>query len=82
MTLTRTLNRLGGVKGKRTPAQVAADAKRTGRPPLPAKERRNYVANVRITEAERREFERQARVHGLTLSEVLMLPWRKEGRRP
>ena len=82
MTLTHTLNTLGVMKRKRTPAQVAADAKRTGRPPLPAKERRSYVANVRITEAERRGFERQARVQGLTLSEVLMLPWRKEGRRP
>ena len=62
------------MKKKRTLAQIAADTKRTGRPPIPKEERRSYLLNVLITQAERQKFECLAKTKGLTLSEVLMLP--------
>ena len=64
------------MRKKRSHAQIEADAKRTGRPPMPAKERRQNIVVVRITDAERVQFERLARDKGVTLSEILMLPWR------
>jgi len=48
-----------------------------GRPPKPEKDRRSYLVNVRITESERKRFEKLARNQGKTLSEVLMTPWRE-----
>ena len=64
------------MKTKRTIAQIAADAQRTGRPPIPAKDRRKNIVVVRITDAERDQFEQLAQKREMTLSEVLMLPWR------
>jgi hypothetical protein len=50
--------------------------KKMGRPPIKPENRRSYLVNVRITEAERLRFERMAKKQGLTISELLMGPWR------
>lgn len=49
-----------------------------GRPSIPARQRRSYLVNVRITPDERKKFELIAKREGITLSEVLMKPWRGE----
>ena len=51
-----------------------------GRPVLPEEKRRSEVVNVRMTKAELAALEAEAHKTGATLSEVLMRPWRKEGR--
>jgi len=50
-----------------------------GRPPMKPSERRVAVVNVVMTRAERARLEAEAKRSGQTLSEVLMLPWRREG---
>jgi hypothetical protein len=63
---------------KRTPAQRAADALRPGRPPKKAADRQNSTVLVRMTKAERKQLESQAKADGLTLSALLMRPWRED----
>ena len=53
------------------------DATRMGRPPKPPAEKYSEQANVRMTRAERRRLASAARKAGLSLSALLMKPWRK-----
>lgn len=48
-------------------------AKRMGRPPKPATERKSTVLRIRLTAAEYRRLERKARKQGLTVSEYARL---------
>jgi hypothetical protein len=50
---------------------------RMGRPPKPASERLTKQVNVMLTKAEWRALLAVARKEGLTLSGLLMRPWRK-----
>ncbi len=45
---------------KRTKAQKAADAKRPGRPSLPAKELRSVIVRTRLTQAEAKRVQKAA----------------------
>jgi len=65
------------MKKKRTPAQKAADAIRPGRPPMAPADRQNETVLVRMTKAERKSLEALANRDGLTLSALMMRPWRK-----
>jgi len=67
------------MKQKRTPAQKAADAKRTGRPRKVKAVKYGRHITVNVTVAEYRELEAAARKAGLSLSALLVRPWRKEG---
>lgn len=55
-----------------------SDKKRMGRPPKPAGEVLSEQINVRVTRAERRLLEKQAREQRTTISRLLMQPWREE----
>lgn len=66
------------MKHTRTPAQLAADLKRTGRRPVPLSKKRHIQISVAMTEAENALLEREARELKLSVSELLMRPWRKE----
>ena len=57
-------------KKKTKPAKV-------GRPPLPARMQRTEQLNVRATKAERTMLEAKAKKLGVSLSYVLMAPWRE-----
>jgi len=48
-----------------------------GRPPKPVNERKGTVLRVRVTPLELKRIEQEAKRLGVTLSEVLMRPWRK-----
>lgn len=62
---------------KRTAAQEAADRLRTGRPPKAAAQKQSESVTVYMTVAERRRLEKMASRDGLTLSAVIMRPWRE-----
>ena len=57
---------------KRTPAQVAADSRRTGRPPKPPTERRTERMVVRLTREEKAKLEGRAGKAGLPLSTYIL----------
>lgn len=59
---------------KRTPAEIAADAKRTGRPHKKAP--RSVAILVRATPKERRRLDVDAGAAGLSVPDLLMRPWR------
>jgi hypothetical protein len=62
-------------KSRRTPAEIAADTRRTGRPPRPGK-LRSVAILVRATPDERRRLDADARAAGLSVPNLLMRPWR------
>lgn len=49
-----------------------------GRPPLAPEERKSVHVSVRLTTRELRRLKIIAREHGVTVSELLMRPWREE----
>ena len=51
---------------------------RMGRPPLPPDERKSVHVSVRLTMAELVRLKILAREHGMTVSELLIRPWREE----
>ena len=51
--------------------------KKMGRPPKPPERRRREFIGVHCTSAERRRLEHEAKRLGLSISELLMLPWRQ-----
>lgn len=67
------------MKKKRTPAQIAADKKRTGRPRKADKERQSEKVTVYLTKAELRRLEKVAKEEGLPLASLIMRPWREKG---
>jgi len=66
-------------KKKRTPAQMAADKRRTGRPPKPPAEKKSEPIMVYLTPAERKRLEKLARKEGIPLAALIMRPWREKG---
>jgi hypothetical protein len=64
-------------KKSRTQAEIAADAFRTGRPPVPSAKKRDQVLSVRTTLAERMRLRREADKRGIGVSDLLMEPWRE-----
>ena len=67
----------GRPKGKpRTPAEIAADALRTGRPAFPDEARQSVFLSVRFTPVEHRRFLRDAKRAGLTASAYAKQCWR------
>lgn len=52
--------------------------KRMGRPPKPPSEKFSEMLNVKMTKAERKMLESEAKRLGISLAAVLMRPWRKE----
>lgn len=61
-------------RGPRTPAEIAADAKRTGRRPK-GDTSRTKIVQMRVTEDELAELKRRAAELGLTVTDFL----RREG---
>jgi hypothetical protein len=51
--------------------------KRAGRPPKNPAEKRSAFVGVKMTRAERAALAAEARRAGVTVSDVLMRPWRK-----
>ena len=49
-----------------------------GRPPIPKELRKSKVLRIRITEAELRELYHEAKRQGVSVSNLLMSPWRKK----
>ena len=49
-----------------------------GRPPMPAAEKCGERVTIRMTKAERRTLEREAKRLGVSLAALLLRPWRKE----
>lgn len=70
--------RARGKKG-RTKAEIAADAKRTGRPTHGGP--RTVAVLVRVTPDERRRLDADAQVARLSVPDLMMRPWRKVERR-
>lgn len=54
---------------------------RMGRPPKAPEDRRSINASVRVTRAEYERLLAEAERQGVTLSGLLMRPWRREGKR-
>ena len=65
-------------KRKRTPAQMAADQRRTGRPPMALKEKHSEQIMVYLTPDERKRLEKLARKEGIPLAVLIMRPWREK----
>lgn len=63
---------------KRTPAQIAADQLRTGRPPKPKADKQGEKVMVSLTKAERARLEKLAKKEGLPLASLIMRPWREK----
>ena len=55
-----------------------AKKRERGRPPKPEGKRKGVIFHVRLTGGEMAELTRQARAAGITLTDALMHPWRKE----
>jgi predicted HicB family RNase H-like nuclease len=64
-------------KRKRSKAQIAADARRTGRPPKRPADRHSEIIGIRTTPCERKRLEAEAKRRGVSLSALLMSPWRE-----
>ena len=65
-------------KKKRTPAQIAADKRRTGRPPKPPEKKQSEQIMVYLTPSERQRLERLAEKEGLSIAALIMRPWREQ----
>ena len=63
----------------RTAAQLAADKRRTGRPPKTPSRRQSKKVTIYMTPAELKRLETQATKEGVSLSALIMRPWREEG---
>ena len=67
---------VGRPKGKpRTRAEIAADARRTGRPAFPDDARQSVALSVRFTPAEHRRLLRDSKRAGLTVAAYMKQCW-------
>jgi hypothetical protein len=66
------------MKKKRTEAQIAADKLRTGRPCKSQQEKQSERVMVYLTKTERMRLEELAKRGGLSLSSLIMRPWREK----
>ena len=69
---------MGKQKRKRTTAEKLADRRRTGRPPKAKAEKQSEPLMVRVTPAERKRLEKLAKKEGVSLSALIMRPWRDQ----
>jgi len=63
------------MKRQRTQAQIEADAKRTGRPPVSAKEKKQCKVTVRMNEALYKRLSKKAKAAGMELAVYIMRPY-------
>ena len=63
-------------KRKRTRSEKLADQRRTGRPPKARADKQSEQIMVRVTPAERAQLEKLANDEGVSLSALIMHPWR------
>lgn len=70
MTFPAGKSTIGAMTGKKR-------RKRMGRPPKRPAERRSVEVNVSMTRAERALLRKRAKALGVSVSELLMGPWRK-----
>ncbi len=66
-------------KPKRTNAEIAADKRRTGRPPKSKAEKQSARVMVNLTPAARARLEALARKEGLPLATYILLILREKG---
>ena len=64
----------------RTKAQLEADKRRTGRPKKKPAEKYSAKICVAMTEDERALLEAEAAKRGVSISDLVMLPWRASGK--
>lgn len=57
---------------------AANKKKRMGRPPVPKERRRSAQHSVSMTQSEFAFLKRKAKESGLSISELLLQPWRRE----
>ena len=69
---------MGKRKRKRTKAEKLADRRRTGRPPKAKAEKQSEPLMVRVTPVERKRLEKLAKKEGVSLSVLIMRPWRDQ----
>jgi hypothetical protein len=65
---------------QRTKAEIAADARRTGRPTLPARALKTQIVALRLTRGEVAALRKAAKASGMTLSGYLLAPHRPQGK--
>jgi len=53
-------------------------AKKRGRPPVPAKEKARRFLSLRVTDDQLKAIQAEAKRQGVTVSDLLLKPWRKE----
>jgi hypothetical protein len=61
---------------ERTRAEILADKQRSGRPPKSIEEKQNQRLTIYVTSAERQQLLAEAKQSGLSISGLLMRPWR------
>ena len=66
-------------KPKRTKAEIAADKRRTGRPPKPKAEKQSARVMVNLTQAERARLEKLAKAERLPLATYILSILRQKG---
>jgi hypothetical protein len=64
----------------RTPAEIAADARRTGRPPIPRRSKKDRVIQIRVSGAELQAIHAEAQRRGVTVTDMLLGSFRRAGR--
>jgi hypothetical protein len=62
----------------RTPAQLAADKKRTGRPPKESSSRQIKRVTIYLTADELERLTTQSVKEDISLSALIMRPWRRK----
>ena len=56
---------------------IMTRTKKMGRPPMPDEERKSHMIRIRVTEDEWKLLEKRAAQCGLSVSQLLMKPYRK-----
>ncbi|MGY8824300.1 MAG: ribbon-helix-helix domain-containing protein [Candidatus Latescibacterota bacterium] len=63
---------------QRSKAQLAADKRRTGRPPKKPADKLSQRVMIYLTPAEHKRLQALANKDGLSLASQIMRPWREE----
>jgi hypothetical protein len=62
----------------RTPAEINADEKRTGRPPKRPQDRQSYRVTVQLTQVEMIKIKAAAKAANTSIAAMIMSPWREQ----
>ncbi len=57
---------------------MSKKGKKMGRPPVPENKRRGEIITLRVTARERAQLKAEAKRKGVSVSDLLMRPWREE----